>query len=431
MTSQHVAIVGGGIIGLASALALTKKGFRVTVLERGEVGHGCSFGNAGWVTPAISTPIAAPGLRSRGLRWFLQPDSPLYVRASALPVLAPWLWQFWQLCTREAFERGAGLMMPFASDAVERYQEWTRELEGIEWQQDGLLMLFQSQRALDAEWALLQAHDYGPIERLDHSATVAIEPVLADTAYVGAIQLKNEGQVEPLSVCQSLTRRCCALGVEIREGFVADELIFNSGSRTARALTGTQSQADRIGKTRYQKVEIEADHIVIAAGAEAGRLAAACGFRIPLQAGKGYSVSISDPRLQIRHPLYLTEAKVAVSPFQAALRIAGTLELSGINTLLDRRRLEGIERTAERAIPGIMRGGTRKVWVGMRPMTPDGMPVIGKLPGADNVWLNTAHQMLGMTLAPRSAELLTDLVTDQPESRYSEAFSPSRFRRNP
>ncbi len=422
--SRHIVVIGGGAVGLASALELARAGTSVTLVERNEVGRGCSEGNAGWVTPAIALPIAAPGLRSQGLRWFLQRDSPLYVRAASVPALLPWLWSFWSRCTPEAFEAAAATMMPFARDAVDRYARWNEELDDVEYAQKGLLMAFRTEEALQGELELLERFKYGPASRLDPSQLAELEPQLAERPFSGGLHVVPEAHVEPLSVARALARRCRELGAEILENTAATELIFEERTAQKRVV------AIRLQDTS-STASIECDGVVVATGAESGRFAAACGTRIPLQAGKGYSVTLQPPDPGIDHPLYLAEAKIGITPFADSLRVAGTLELSGINTRLDQRRLEGVLRSAKRELPGLAIDSARSEWVGMRPMTPDGLPVIGRCPRTDNVWLNTAHQMLGITLAPRSGDLLARLVLGdelgEEDSRFAGSLSPERF----
>ena len=413
--SRHVIVVGAGVIGLATALELARDGLAVTVVERGELGRGCSEGNAGWVTPCISLPIASPELRTKGLRWFFLRNSPLYINARKLPGLAPWLLRFWRCCSAERFERGARLMLAFARDAVELYEDWVTDLDGVDWHRRGLLMAFRDGAALSDEHSRLQSTGHGPLRLLTATELGELEPALTQDELRGGLHVENEGWVEPLGFSRALARRCLQLGVQIRERFTVTDLSRKAG--TAR-VDGVVAKGDRIA----------ADEVVIASGAEAARLALAFGTRIPLQAGKGYSLTITNPRVHVSHAIYLTAAMIAITPFAGSLRLAGTLELSGINTLLDRKRLAAFERAAEREIPGITRGDSRREWVGMRPMTPDGMPVLGKLPQTENVWVATGHQMLGITLAPRTGRMMCDLITGRAgDDELSVAFSPARF----
>lgn len=224
--------------------------------------------------------------------------------------------------------------------------------------------------------------------------------------------------VRPETLTTGIAAHLEARGVELRLDFPVESLRFDraEGARRVRELAGPQGT-------------VEADDFVLATGAELGRLVRQCGLKIPIQAGKGYSVTVEEPRLEIRRPLHFAEAKLAVSPFEGGHRVAGTLELSGINTRLDRRRLAGVERAAERELPGVLDGTQRKEWVGMRPLTPDGLPVLGRLPGLENVWVSGGHQMLGITLAPASGKALAAAILDEEpvESSALAPFAPGRF----
>lgn len=417
---RKVAIVGGGAIGLLCAYHLQKAGAEVVVIERGRLGAACSAGNAGWVTPAIALPVPSPALRRTGLVWLLRVDSPLYIKPGALPGLAPWLWQFWRACTPAAFERGAAALMRFAADAPELFRELARD--GIEFEcgDDGLLMVFHREAALKEEREFLARVGYEPVRELSGDEVCEHEPALGTGAPpVGALHILSEAWVRPESFCASVAARCRQLGVVFHEDATVDGLRFDGdvGSRRACSAEGPFG-------------EIEADAFVIATGAEAGRLALQCGTRLPLQAGKGYSVTVRDPGVPIRHPLYLAEARVGLTPFADGHRAAGTMELSGINTKLDPRRLAAFRQAAERAIPGILDGASSESWVGMRPMTPDGLPVMGPLPSSANVFVSSGHQMLGITLAPASGQVLASMVLPDvsiPDSFDPEPFGPSRF----
>lgn len=293
MSGRRVAVLGGGVIGLATAYELERAGLEVTVLERGELGRGCSEGNAGWVTPAISLPVASPGLRTTGLLWALRRDSPLYVRPTALLGLAPWLLQFWRCCTPRAFEQAARALQTLARDAAERFGRWTDELDGIEWRRDGLLMAFRTQSGLDDEIALLERIGYGGVRRLGPRDLQAVEPVLSADRYVGGLHVEPEGHVEPLSVTRALASACRSHGVAIREDWRVDSLRVEG-----RAVGGARRVAAVRGATVNDgaAVEIEVDDVVIATGAESALLAGACGSRIRFRPARATASQWRSPR---------------------------------------------------------------------------------------------------------------------------------------
>lgn len=408
---MRVVVIGGGVIGLMCAHHLVRRGALVTLLERAEVGAACSAGNAGWITPSISHPLPEPGLGLKSLRWLLRSNSPLYIKPTAIPRLAPFLWRFWRHCNRDDFERGAAALAALNRETMELYDQLKHE--GLEFEQhtDGLLMVFGSAREMADELALLHAHDYGPLTVLGSDELHDREPALTDNL-VGGILVESERTVRPEAVSEAVATDLRAKGQEVIEH---------------RAVTGLRRDGRRALAALSVQGEIEADAFLVATGAEAAVLSRHCASPLPLQAGKGYSVTLTDPGVEVRHPLYLSSGKIGVTPFGGALRIAGTMELSGINLQMDSRRVAAIERSAELNVPGILAGGSREQWVGMRPLTPDGLPVLGRLPTMDNVYVATGHQMLGVTLAPATGKAMAELIVDGAATTDLSPFSVERF----
>lgn len=409
---MHVAVIGGGIIGLLCAHHLARRGARVTVVERSQVGAGCSAGNAGWVTPSVSIPLPAPGLRWRSVRWMLRSDSPLYIAPAAVPRMLPFLLRFWNHCNRADFDRGVAAYADLASDTMALYDELEADGVSFEWAGDGLLMAFRDAIDMDYEMAILEAQEYGPLRVLDNDALLALEPCL-EGPFAGGIHVVPERTVRPETVCTA-TARALAESHEVLEGEPVRHL----------RLAGRRAVAAELAER-----EVEADAFLIATGAEAAALSRTCGCPLPLQAGKGYSVTVTEPEVDLRHPLYLGSIKVGITPFRGALRIAGTMELSGINLRLDGRRVEALVRGAEERVPGVSRGASRREWVGMRPITPDGLPILGRLPGTDNVYVATGHQMLGVTLAPATGRAMAELILDGRSRVDLRPFAAERFAR--
>ncbi len=410
---MRVAIVGGGLIGMFAAYHLSKRGIEVVVLERHRTGAGCSAGNAGWITPSIAVPVPAPHLRTTSLRWLLLPDSPLYIKPSALPRLAPWLWKFWRHCNAESFEHGCRALAELGADTMHQFDELESEGLRFEQQRAGLLMVFAKQAAMDAELKRLDGAGFEPLLRLTPEELRAKEPAL-EGRYAGAIHVPSERHLRPETLCAQIATRIRDAGVEIREGVEVHDFSFDGAhARSLDTSSGT----------------IHADRFVIATGAEAGRLSRRCGSKLPIQAGKGYSVTVDNPTTAIGTPIYLDETKVGLAPYKGALRVAGTMELSGINLRLDRRRIAAFRRSVERDIPGIFDGDKVREWVGMRPLTPDGLPVIGRLPKTDNVFIANGHQMVGVKFAPSTGRVLSELIVDGTSSVDLEPFAPDRFSR--
>ena len=409
---MKVAVVGGGVIGLCTAHYLQKSGAEVVVIDRGAVGGGCSRGNAGWICPSICFPLPAPGLTLTSLRWLLRTDSPLYLKPSALPFLAPWLSSFRRHCNRRDFEQGSAALSALAADALELFAELHHEGICFEQRRDGLLMVFTGEAALQHEEKILRLTGYEDKTRtLTAAELIEAEPALG-AEVVGGLLVEPEWHVRPESLCGGLSDSLRTRGVEILE---------------QTEVHRVETEKDHAVALETTHGSVEADAVVLATGAEAGRLSAQVGFPLPMQAGKGYSLTVDNPATSIGRPLYLVESKVTVTPLQGALRVGGTMELSGINQRIDPKRVKALARAAQRFLPRVLEGDRVTEWVGMRPLTPDGLPVIGPLPAVSNVFVASGHQMLGMTLAPSSGKALVSRLLGAGEPCHLEPFDPSRF----
>jgi len=410
---MRVVVIGGGVIGLLAAHYLRKSGAEVTVLERGRAGAACSSGNAGWITPSIALPLPAPGLRLQSLGWMLRADSPLYIKPTAVPHLLGFLMRFWKYCNVRHFQAGTEAFAGLGADSIALYDELEADGLSFESHNDGLLMVFRETATLEEEKRLLDGLKYGPIRVLGADEVHELEPALAPDIVAG-LHVLPERTVRPEAVCASVAEHLRVRGVRIEEDCEVGSFQFEGARARAVDIGGTQ---------------VEADAFLIATGAEAARLAGQCGSRLPLQAGKGYSITVSEPEVAVRHPLYLGEAKAGITPFDGALRIAGTMELSGINLDLDPRRIAALARAAEREVPGSTAGSASVEWVGMRPITPDGVPILGALPTCHNVFAATGHQMLGLTLAPSTGKVMAELILEGHTELDLAPFDPGRFGR--
>lgn len=409
---MRVAVIGGGVIGLLCAHHLARRGAEVEVIERSEIGSGCSAGNAGWITPSIAVPLPAPGLRLKSLAWMLSRESPLYIRPAAAPRMTGWLLSFWRHCNRRDFDRGTRAFAALGAQTMELFDQLSEDGIAYEGATPGLLMVFRDPEEMEEERALVEACGYAAPAELAKEELRELEPALAADLICG-LRVPSERTVRPETLCAGVGQALEAAGVEIHERSVV----------TGLEVEGRRARAVRIENGQ----DLEADAFVIATGAEAAALARECGAPLPLQAGKGYSVTVERPRLEVRNPLYLGEAKIGITPFEGSLRIAGTMELSGINLNLDRRRLEALTSAAERHLPGALEGDGHESWVGMRPITPDGLPILGRMPASDNVYVATGHQMLGVTLAPSTGKVMAELILDGESSVDLAPFSPARF----
>jgi D-amino-acid dehydrogenase len=411
---QDAIVVGAGVIGLATAYFLVREGLSVTVVDEGEPGGGCSFGNMGWVCPSLAGPLPSPGIVGSSLLGMLDGTSPLYVKPSEIIHIWPWLLSFWRHSTAAHYAAGLEANLWLNRNTLALYDQWVADGVAFEMHNQGLMYVFRD----IAEWhhkleTASQVADYGfPAPRkVDKEALGDLEPDLGPDV-VGGILLPAERHVRPDSLTAGLVERLQKAGVTFRTGVTVDTLEADrSGIRSLRAGGG----------------RLQADVYVLAAGVHTTGLAKQAGLSLPVIPGKGYSLTINGPNLSVRHPLYLGDTKVAVSPYRGTLRIGGTMEFSGPNTRIDMQRVNSIRRASELYFRTPPAGKDVAVWTGMRPMTPDGLPVIGKAPRYGNLFIASGHGSDGVFMAPATGSLLRDLIMGRPCPPEARAFDPGRF----
>lgn len=408
---KTVVVVGGGVVGLMCAYYLRRLGAEVVVVERDRVGRGCSWGNLGWICPSISVPLPAPGLGVRSLSSMLDVDSPLYIRPSAAPKLARWLLLFRAHCNAADYRTGSAAFRALNASTMHLFDELAGEGVEFERAQAGLTFVSTDPSALDEEREQIESFGIGAVEEWSAHRLYEREPALGDS-FVGALHVETDGHVRSDTVCEGVRRALVSEGAHVHEGFGVVEVVQDRG---------------RVVSVRGSQGSIDCDAVVVAAGAETGRLTLPLGYRLPLQAGKGYSLSILDPRVRLNSPLYLCDQKVGLTPYEGMLRIGGTMELSGLNRTLDRKRIDSIRRVVSKVIPDAFEGSSVEEWVGMRPLTPDGLPVIGRIPGSANGFVATGHQMLGVTLAPATGHALAHLILGGTPGADLAPFDPERY----
>jgi glycine/D-amino acid oxidase-like deaminating enzyme len=403
MPDDTIVVIGGGIVGLACAYELASAGRTVHVIDRGRIGTGSSGGNAGWVTQSQCFPVPAPGAVRTALKSAGRPDAPLYVRPSLSPSLMRWLWEFRKSCRPAAFAQGTKALSALAVEAEAAFGKWATDGIDTTLSNPGLLHAFLDEREAERTLALQRSFADGrfdvPDIPLSTDDALRLEPALSPRVRA-AYLIAGEGLVEPRLLLASLVDRLRALNVSISE---------------RRTVTGFGVERGRVRSVLLDGDTLDCSEVVIAGGSWSAELLAGLGCRVRMQAGKGYSFSVNLP-VAPRHPLYLGDKHVAVSPIGSTTRVAGTMEFSGNNLRLDWRRIEAIAR-ASRHYLGDWFGHSDELigliadpWVGGRPMLPDGLPLIDRVPTLDNAYVATGHGMLGVTLAPSSAAALTDLM---------------------
>lgn len=415
----HVAVVGGGVIGLCTALYCARRGWRVTVIERhGAERDGCSYQNGGMVVPSHFVPLAAPGMVALGLKWMWNPSSPFYIKPRASWSLADWALKFWRASNAEHVRRAAPLLRDLALASRECFEELARE-EDFGFVKSGILVLCNRQHALEEETAVARhAAELGiPAQVLDAAGTAAIEPAIRmDVA--GAVHYELDCRLAPDRLMASLQRRLQAAGVKFH---------WNT------PVSGFSHASNRIHAVKTSSGEIEADEFVLSAGSWSPALARGIGVKLPMQAGKGYSLTL--PRDSVekagapRMGAILAEARMSVTPIGGALRFGGTMELAGLNEDINPIRVRGIIDAVPRYYPDIKPAdfdGVRP-WRGLRPCTPDGLPYLGRAGGYANLLVAAGHAMMGVSLGPITGRLAAGLLEREPPQMDLSLLSPDRY----
>jgi D-amino-acid dehydrogenase len=392
VSAPDVVVVGAGIIGAACAYELAGAGARVTVLERGnDWGEGCSWGNAGLIPPSHARPIAAPESLRAGLGWMLRRSSPFGLRLR--PALAPWLARYMRASTARRAAAGERLQRELAVESLALLRELSASGIDAGFAEPGLLAVYTDhpdQAAGDAESETGRALGARP---LSGPEARELEPALTSAVRAGVL-FPGEASCDPVRLVRALGAAAAERGAELRTGVA-------------------------VGSLR----ELKASHVVVAAGAWSGRLAATAGVRLPMQGGKGYASEWD--AMPLSRPLYMHDQRCVANPLADRLRMTGGLILDGLDERFDPRRVQAI-RAAAATVLGV-RAEPRLVWSGLRPCTPDGLPVIGAHGAAPRVVFATGHGMLGVALAPLTGRLVAGLVTGGSAHRALEPLSPERF----
>ena len=414
LVDRDVIVVGGGIAGLCAAYYLRRAGATVTVLEARRVGSGASWGNTGWVTPAQAGPLPEPGLVTDGLRSLFEPQAPLYFERRQLLRMLPWLLGFARRCNEADHTNGRLALGALAARSFELLDGMASDGVDVELQRAPLLVVAKDPRLAQTFLARLRPLarlGFGvPTEVLGQDEIRSLEPALTGAVRAGCL-IEQHRVVEPQRLLAGLARRLAELDVEIQEGTEVRDVEVENARLVSLQTSGARYRCDRV---------------VLAPGAWLGPLARLLEARLPVQAGKGYSFEVRPHRMPL-HPLLLLEPHVGCSPFGDRLRIAGTMEFSGLNARTDWRRVQSIADGARTMIEGWESLDRDSVWCGLRPIAPDGLPVIDRHPRIANVFFAGAYSMLGMTLAAPAAEKLAAFVLTGRRPPELEPFGAARF----
>ena len=403
-------MIGGGVVGLSIAWALADDD--VTVIDRGGFGQAASKGNAGWVTASLAGPLPGAGVVGQGLRWMLRPDSPLLIRPRRDADFARWLWHFVRNCREQPHAAGTRAVLALSRASQRAYADMAADDVRFEAHHTGLIMAARTEAGVREyhhvrDGLLAQGYE-GPLTVLSCAEARALEPSLHDSV-LGALYAEHDWYVDPESLCAGLVERLRRRGTELISGVTVRRL----------TRTGETWMASVDGRAR-----MPADQVVVAGGAWSKRLLRDAGVEILLEAAKGYSVTGAVDNGP-RHAVYMLETKVGCSPFSRATRLAGTLELAGIDETIRPRRVGGVIRSGRQYFRD-WNMSQSQTWAGLRPATPDGLPYIGAVSGQPGLFVATGHNTLGVTLAPGTGAALAGVMD---EGRPADVLRPFRLDR--
>lgn len=412
--SDRVIVVGAGVIGLCTAYSLLKAGRPVTIIDRdGETMTGCSYGNAGMVVPSHFIPLAAPGMISKGLKWLANPEGPFYIRPRLSPSLIRWCKIFASHATTKHVEASCELIRDMNVESRRLFVDLAEEL-GIELTEKGLLMLCNSDKGLDEEAEVAEMAnrlgvgaevcDPARLKELDSGIQMEVK---------GGIWFKNDCHLDPAAFVNGLRAKVKEMGAEFLEN---------------TKVTGLSKQSG--GTVKLGGVDVPSGHqIILACGAWSGELMKTLGHFMPMQAGKGYSLTMANPRELPQLCSILCEAKVAVTPMGGRLRFGGTMEICGNDLSVNPRRVKGIIKSVSRYFPNYEDSDFEGIepWAGLRPCSPDGLPYIGRVAGYSNLTVASGHSMMGLSMGPVTGRLVAEILgSDRPTIEITK-LDPLRF----
>jgi D-amino-acid dehydrogenase len=411
---RRVAVIGGGVIGAACAHYLAGAGWNVTLLDRGEFGMACSHGNCGYVCPSHVLPLAVPGAIGKALRSLFQKNSPFRIKPRFDPALWNWFYRFARRCNKRDMMDAAHGIQALLNSSRSLYDELIKtEALDCEWQTRGLLFVLHSRAGMEhyAHTDKLLRETFGVAsQRYDGDALNALEPALIP-GLAGGWLCTGDAHLRPDKLMSSWRRVLGGRGVTVREHCEATGFV---GTGKASAVATSQG-------------EVPADAFVVAAGALTPLLQTHLGCRIPIQPGKGYSITMARPAKCPTHPMVFEEHRVAITPMQTGYRIGSTMEFAGYDATLDRGRLQLLRDGARHYLHEPFGEPVQEEWFGWRPMTFDGKPIIDRSPALANVMIAAGHNMLGLSMAPATGKLVAEFLGGEKPHVEAGAYAVARF----
>lgn len=411
-----VLIAGGGVIGLCCAYYLQKSGHEVTLIERGDIQSGTSFGNAGYVSPSHFIPLASPGIIAKGLQWMLSSSSPFYIKPRLNADLIKWGLTFWKQANKETVEHNIPYLHAILQLSRELQSDLKNELGNhFRMEEIGCFMLYKNPSTEKHEIELAKEAASLNIDTriLSAQEVQAMEPDV-EVDVRGGVLYPIDCHLHPGDFMQTLKEALLRMGARLQ---------LNT------TITGFEKQGDKVTSVITDKGKFTGDEIVLATGSWLPLVTKQLGINMILQAGKGYSMTFENMPKNLRYPAILVDDRVAMTPMGKDLRMGGTMEISGLHSPTLLKRAESIFKAAKNYYPDLQVTfpGIDKVWHGYRPLSPDGLPYIGRHSKYTNLTMAGGHAMLGLSLAAGTGKLIEEIVSNKKTSIDIYGFRVERF----
>lgn len=410
---SKVIVIGGGIVGLMSAYYLNESGHEVTIVDKSNFTKSCSYGNAGLIVPSHIIPLAAPGMISMGLKWMFNSGSPFGFKPSFNKDLISWIWKFYKSSNITHVNKSKIPLRDFNLLSKELYQELAKSFD-FYLKNTGILLMFKTEEAGRHE--IETAHEAKrlglDVEILNRKEVQKIEQI--ETNVAGAVYFKCDSHIYPNKLISLLIEHLKNNNVKIIDNSEIINFEFAYGKISA-AITEEQ--------------KLEADYFVLSGGMWSNKLSRKLNINLPLQSGKGYSITIRDFKNPPRYPSLLLETRAAVTPMGNDLRLAGTMELGSNKDEINIKRVKGYLTKIKNYYPGIdpVIPEEKDIWIGHRPCSPDGLPYIGKSKKFDNLVIAAGHAMMGLSLGPATGKLVQEIIDNKKTSLDLSPFGVERF----